>query len=582
MLNETLPYQPIPEYSFLAFSLLVQEISETRDGNDKIRIFERYIPKLENDTDLMLAVRFIGEGAFSKISEQSAKVGPRTIGLLAASFCQIDYDLVFKPSKKAAGSTSETIQRLMENIPEARKERNPEPLHLTEVQQIYTQLANTHSRKDKQNILSDTWKRMTGVEIKYFLRVMSRGSLRIGFDIQYIIQALAHTFEFDPDQIRYTYLITGDLGSTAVLAKNDELDKATFNIYHPISFMQATPSYGSVEDLNNYMAEEIFDGMRCQVHTGKSGTRLFSRDHNDISKSFPEVVAFFNEKEFPETVLDGVLCVYFDDKIQPHQLLQKRIKLKRPASKILNEYPVIFIGFDILYHRNETTLHLPLMERRMLLEKISRDKGILVSNQFEVSDQVQLRKTFQRALDHGNDGLVLKNKNSTYECGLHSRSWIKMKQSDGSLDTVIMYAHAGSGKEVSFYSDFTLGIRVDDDERYEDEFIPIGKASCCNSNDEMKLLNSKIKDLIVERYGPTLALRPEIVVEIEFDEIQLNRRTKANFTLRLPRFRSIRWDLDKKDTHTLQDVEHLYQKKMNAPRIKQVENPSFIITGSSL
>jgi DNA ligase-1 len=582
MLNEPIPYQPIPGYSFLAFSLLVQEISETRDSNDKILIFERYISKIENDNDLMLAVRFISEGAFPKCSEQSTRIGPRTIGLLAASFCNIDYNLVIKPSKKATGSTSETIQLLMENIPEARQGRNPEPLRLTELEQIYTQLAKTHSRKDKQNILSESWKRMTGVEIKYFLRVMSRGSLGISFDIQSIIQALAHNFEFDPDQIRNTYLITGDLGMTAVLAKNDELDKATFNIYRPISFMLASPSYESVDALNNYIVEEIFDGLRCQVHAGKSGIRLFSRDHNDISQRFPEVVAFFNRKEFFDTVLDGVLCVYFDEKIQPYQLLHKRIRLKKPAQKVLDTYPVVFIGFDILYHRNETTLHLPLMERRLLLEKISRNNEILVSNQFEVTDQFQLRKLFQRALDHGNQGLILKYKNSMYEFGQRSKSWIKMKQADSSLNTVIMYAHAGSSKCNSFYSDFTLGIRVDDDERYEEEFIPIGKASCCYSNNEMKLLHDKITDLIFDRYGPTLALRPEIVVEIEFDEIQLNRRTKANFTLRLPRFRSIRWDLEKKDSHTLNDVEHLYQKKMNAPRIKQVENPSFIITKSFL
>jgi DNA ligase-1 len=79
-------------------------------------------------------------------------------------------------------------------------------------------------------------------------------------------------------------------------------------------------------------------------------------------------------------------------------------------------------------------------------------------------------------------------------------------------------------------------------------------------------LNQELKKLVVEKFGPTLSLRPGIVVELEFDSIQVNKRTKAGYTLRFPRFRSIRWDLGPEGVDTLHDVERLAQKKSSVQR----------------
>ena len=211
-----------------------------------------------------------------------------------------------------------------------------------------------------------------------------------------------------------------------------------------------------------------------------------------------------------------------------------------------------------------------------MLERLSESHKLPITNQFEVNSHDHVDDLFERALAHGNEGLMLKKKASTYEYGQRRKSWLKVKKPGGTLDTVIMYAHAGSGKRGGYYSDFTLGISVEEDERYEEEFIPIGKAYGGYTDEEMKRLNDRIKDLAVERYGPTLGLIPEIMVEIEFDDIQVNKRTKANYTLRLPRFKAIRWDLGPKDADTLKDVERMYRQKIEKDRLKQDENPSFV------
>ncbi|HKI43709.1 MAG TPA: ATP-dependent DNA ligase, partial [Balneolales bacterium] len=579
-MTEPVPYNPVPPNSLRAFAETAQDISEARGSLAKIAIARDYLAGLEDERDLELAAQFLGEGAFSQISGRRTSVGHRTIGLCAADFCEIDYEHIFKPCRTATGSSSEAIQKLMENMPAAQSKRIPRPISLQQAQQWFEDLA-TISERDKKTVLLQTiWKQLTGLEIKYLLRIMSQGSLRIGFESRSIVQALARAFDEDADQIRYVHMISGSLGRAAVLASKHDLDRARFRLFHPLSFMLATPIESrSPEDLSNYVAEEKFDGMRCQLHTDGRKSMLFSRDLNDITRSFPEVGQFIQKRNVPLLVLDGEICVYREQRIQPFQQLQKRMGIKKPSEKVVTNYPVLFVAYDILFHEKQTVFDLPLTQRRELLETVCEEHSIPYTNQFDVVDFDDLDHLFNRAIAHGNEGLMIKRKDSTYEYGQRGKSWLKVKKPGGSLDTVIMYAHAGSGKRGGYYSDFTLGIRVSEDERYEEEFIPIGKAYGGYTDAEMKRLNQQIKELVVDRYGPTLALRPGIVVEVEFDEIQINKRTKAKYTLRLPRFKAIRWDLSPDDADTLTDVERIYNEKQQAGRLEQKEYPSFFMPG---
>ncbi|MEX2435491.1 MAG: ATP-dependent DNA ligase, partial [Balneolaceae bacterium] len=388
---------------------------------------------------------------------------------------------------------------------------------------------------------------------------------------------VSKAFGSEKEKVRYAHMITGSLGKTALLSKHNQLDEASFRLFHPLSFMLASPIESrTVKNLDDYVGEEKFDGMRAQVHVQNSEVRIFSRDLNDITHTFPEMTAFFQKQELPGTVLDGEICVFRDHTIQPFQLLQKRMGVKKPGKKIIGKYPVIFIAYDLLYINGTPIFDYSLTERRNILEQLSEKYEVPITQQFKIADFDHLNHLFEQALNHGNEGLMLKHKNSSYEYGQRKKSWLKVKKPGGSIDTVMMYAHAGSGKRGGSYSDFTLGISVKDDERYEEEFIPIGKAYGGYTDKELKQINKKIKELTVEKYGPTLGLLPKLVIEVEFDDIQVNKRTKAGYTLRLPRFKAIRWDLGPDDADTLKDVENLYSNKINQKRLDQTENPSFI------
>lgn len=657
--------------SFARLCGTLTDVMRTRSSIRKISLFAEFLTDLDDDRDVSLAVQFTAEGAFSTLSGRRAAVGHRTVALTAAEFCGIDYDLVFRPCRTATGSASEAIEKLMQNLPEAAARRNPAWLGLVDVADGFERLAAATGREQKQLILTGLWEKMTAREIRFMIRMLSQGSLRIGFEVRSILPAIAQAFGADPEQVRRVHMLTGEIGKTALLARSGRMQSARFRMFQPVAFMLASPTEaGAVSDPQAYVAEEKFDGMRAQAHiglvsdldsgpgpgpgsgsgsgsgpvsgpdsgpgSGQVSVRLFSRDLNDVTGSFPDVAGQLRQAmanppstrspqpdEFPSgqpgtlqsdvqnsekwqsglqnletqkpdmqnlqaqqsgvkkmevqhyglqnsakrkpgktgVVLDGELCVLEDGRIQPFQRLQKRMGVKKPGKKLLDEHPVRFIAYDLLFLDGEEVIDQPLHLRRRRLEEFCAQTGLPCSRQHEVASVADIERLFRQALEHGNEGLMLKRLESTYEYGQRNKSWLKVKQPGGSLDTVIMYAHAGSGRRGGTYSDFTLGIRVDEDERYEEQFIPIGKAYGGYTDEELKKLNRRIKELAVERFGPTLSLRPGIVVEVEFDDIQVNRRTKAGYTLRLPRFRSIRWDLSPADTDTLADVEGLYRQR---------------------
>ena len=316
--------------------------------------------------------------------------------------------------------------------------------------------------------------------------------------------------------------------------------------------------------------------MRCQLHAHGTKVELFSRDLNAITNQFPELVELFGGKNFPPTVIDGEICVFRDHTIQPFQELQKRMGVKKPSEALLSEYPVIFIGYDLLYLDHEAIVSRPLTQRRRSIEKLAKTYEFPISKQHSIDSKDQVDQLFEQALAHGNEGLMLKEKNAPYSFGERKNHWLKVKRPSGSIDTVILYAQAGSGKRGGSYSDFTLGVSVKEDPRYEEEFIPIGKAYGGYPDQEWKDLNKAIKGCIIDRFGPTAQLRPEIVVELEFEAIQPNSRTKAKYTLRFPRFKAIRWDLSPKDVDSLEHVELLFKEHQSKERSPQKSSRSFL------
>lgn len=566
-------------YSFRNYCEVLDKIEQTRGTKAKQKLFVELLHDIQLHGTLedgVLACRFVSEGAFDPSSGLTGRLGARSQGLWVSEYCGIDYEKVFKPCRTATGSGSETIQLLLTNMPQSIEKkhhgdtRGPWTLH--DMDTSFGLMARAKKSENKREIFDQWLEILSPLEMKMALRMLGGGSLRIGFEARSLLQTLAMASGSSLEPIRYAHMVLGSVSETARFVFEDRLDEASFSMFRPIAFMLASPAE-SLDAITwtNVRLEEKLDGIRCQAHASAERVELFSRDLNLLSHTFPDIVTELERAQSTldsSFVLDGEILAFdvASQTILPFLDLQKRLGVKKPSATLMKDVPVLFVAYDLLVLDEEEAFSQSLKQRRSQLIALCEKASIAYSRQFEVATTQQCQDAFNQALGHGNEGIMIKQVDSPYAFGQRSNHWQKLKEPEGTLDTIIMYAHAGSGKRGGTYSDFTLGVSVANDDRFTESFIPIGKAYGGYTNAELRRLNQELKQLVVEKFGPTLSLRPGLVVELEFDSIQVNKRTKAGFTLRFPRFRSIRWDLGPDDVDTLQDVERLAQAKASLSR----------------
>ena len=152
------------------------------------------------------------------------------------------------------------------------------------------------------------------------------------------------------------------------------------------------------------------------------------------------------------------------------------------------------------------------------------------------------------------EGVMIKNKNSLYLKGRSPKGWYKWKRNPYTSDFILIYAQRGHGKRSSFYSDFTFGCWLDNN---KSKLVPVGKAYSGFTNEELKKLDRWVRNNTIERFGPVRSLKPGLVVEIAFENINTSSRHKSGLALRFPRFSRIRWDKPIDEVCVLDEVKKL-------------------------
>ncbi len=203
--------------TFRQWAEAAQQIAEAPGTPAGITHCAAYLRSLRTDKGLQLATRFLDERIFSSRSAKRIAIGSRTYSTCAAEFCEIDYEQVFKPCKKALGNAPDAIEKLMLNIEAARAKRSPAGLSLSDIHQHFEKISQLSTRAEKKALLENAWQKMTPLEIKYFIRLM-RGALEIGLSSRLLASALAEAFERDPSRVRHTATITGRMGRPALQA----------------------------------------------------------------------------------------------------------------------------------------------------------------------------------------------------------------------------------------------------------------------------------------------------------------------------------------------------------------------------
>src|SRR5437868_12783498 len=315
-------------------------------------------------------------------------------------------------------------------------------LTLRDVHEAFRAMSEASGSEPRTALMTDLLQRASPGEARYLGKIAAR-ELRIGLREGLLEEAIATAFGRPVGDVRRALMLVAEPGEAATLAREDRLGDAALRVGRPIRFMLATPVADAAEVVRRVgeeaWIEDKYDGIRCQLHIGPGtgGARLFSRDLNDVTISFPEVKAAASRLD-GEMVLDGELVPFREGSVLDFASLQTRLGRVRPSPDLVAAVPVVLIAFDVLRRDGVDTLDIPLRERRAALEELAlperTDGGLLYSHLATARGAAEVDAFFDDARARHNEGLMIKDPDSAYQPGRRGLGWLKRKRALPTLD----------------------------------------------------------------------------------------------------------------------------------------------------
>ena len=393
------------------------------------------------------------------------------------------------------------------------------------------------------------------------------GGFRVGVSTGFVSRAVAEAFELDEDLV-----VQRLMGGFIPSAANFEQLTATISTQEqhcsgkPYPFFLASPLDPAkliTTTPNKWMLEWKWDGIRGQLIQRGGSVYLWSRGEELVNDTFPEIVNLGTA--LPEgTVLDGELICWKENENQPlgFDQLQRRLGRKQVGKLLKQDCPVRFIAYDLLENEGKDCRHQPLHKRIQTLTKLINETNhkekwrLMKSSSWRLDDLSSLDQQRQRAKTFKAEGLMLKHTDSAYLSGRKRGYWWKYKLEPMTLDAVLIYAQAGSGRRANLFTDYTFGLWNGEK---DSKLVSFAKAYSGLNDTEIVELDKWIRKNTVERYGPTRAVKQELVFEIAFEGIHPSKRHKSGLAVRFPRI--LRWRRDKlgKDADQIKTAEKLIE-----------------------
>ena len=461
-------------------------------------------------------------------------------------------DWLFSESYRAVGDLIETITLLLPKVTGSTNK----PLHYW-IEEILFPLKNKEESLKKEEMIS-IWNEMNKKE-RFVWNKLITGSFKTGVSEKLVVKALSIysgieepviysrlVEKWKPTQHSFQQLISNDL-------KDSEFCK-------PYPFCNAHRLEGSVELLGNvvdWQAEWQWDGVRAQFIKRESKIFIWSNVEGMLNEKLPEL----RDLEFilPDgTVVDAEIIAWKEGRPLPLGELHKRIGRKNVTKKIIRDIPVVIIAFDLLELNGEDLREKPLIFRYKklseLLNKIS-DIRLKISPRIEADTWEELKEKREESRSRFVQGLLLKRINSPYRVERIKGDWWIWKVDPFLINAVLINAHRGNGEEMNLYKDYTFGIWSGT------ELIPFTKTLSGLTYEEIKKIDLFVRENTIEKFGPVCTVKPELVFEIAFDEINKSNRHKSGFIVRSPRINRWRHDKMFKEADNLEIIKALIHRK---------------------
>jgi DNA ligase-1 len=474
-------------------------------------------------------------------------------------------------------------------------------LSLQEVQVAFRKIAAVHGSAAKAILVRELLSQATPFEAKYIVKIIT-GDLRIGLKESLVEEAIAKAYGCKPVEVQRTNMLLGDIGETLQLAARGGLGAAgpsavglsnvKMRLFHPLGFMLASPAQSAEEALSyfeNALVEDKYDGIRAQAHCSGGEVRIFSRTRDEITESFPELPDALAGLP-QDAILDGEIVAWSyltaesgePGRALPFGALQQRLGRKKVSHRMMRRVPVAYLVFDVLYAGGELLIDRPLRERARMLDELlatpripggARDSGaqgelMLESTEptltraqvfrapvFQSSSPAELEELFEAAQARGNEGLMIKNPESSYTPGRRGKSWLKLKRELATLDVVVTAVEYGHGKRIGVLSDYTFAVRNGE------RLVNIGKAYSGLTDDEIAEMTRWFLEHTTEDQGFRLIVEPKIVLEVAFNNMMRSDRHDSGYALRFPRIVRLRPDKLPEDADTIERVQEIYESQ---------------------
>jgi DNA ligase-1 len=294
--------------------------------------------------------------------------------------------------------------------------------------------------------------------------------------------------------------------------------------------------------------EYKLDGVRVQVHRSGSEVRVFTRQLSDVTAAVPEVVEQVLALPSPRLVLDGeVLSLRADGSPEPFQVTMRRFGRKLDVERMRHTQPLSAFFFDCLHEGGNDLIDLPTSERWAVLEGAAAVSGL---PRLTAPDPAQAAAFFEGALDAGHEGVMAKALDAPYAAGRRGSAWLKIK-SHHTLDLVVLAAEWGSGRRQGWLSNLHLGARA------ESGFVMVGKTFKGLTDELLRWQTEQFLAREIAREGGVVWVRPELVVEIAFGDVQVSPHYPGRVALRFARVRRYRSDKSAEQADSIEAVTRL-------------------------
>jgi DNA ligase-1 len=488
-----------------------------------------------------------------KVSSRNDKIDViiNFLGTLNSKEAEIGVDYIAGKIKQGRLNIAWKGLSHLSKTPVSKKQRS---LQLIEVDG-YLEKTQSARGREKIKVLEPLFARLSRLEQKYLISLIL-GDVQQGAGEGLVKIAIARFFDLTESDIEHAYMREPDIGKLFVhLLKKGKsgIKELGIKIFSPVRPMLAEIAE-SLDDVfaaySDFAVEYKLDGIRVQLHRRGDDVKIFSRHLKDITAHFPELIDVARALPASEFILDGeAIGVDNNGRALPFQVLARRTTRKKDIKLLQRKVPVLPKFFDILYvHGNDMTPH-AYSERLKILNDIIRDKNYLAARILPVNKKNGL-KFLDDSLTNGNEGVMVKLLNSPYRAGKRGKFWFKIKSAH-TIDCVILAAEWGHGRRTGWLSNIHLGVLNETKTRY----LMVGKTFKGMTDKMLIWLTENLQKIKVHEDRWILYVKPEIVVEIAFNEVQKSPKYDSGFALRFARVKKIRGDKKPYEINTILDLE---------------------------